>query len=167
MKTLKAICMGLMCVVLAACSNSSLTPAEVAAKIDSHKPLTEADYAVMIDYCGDYAKNAQKYYDVINAQPTDSTMAYNEAAQDLASLKAASPYVDMFRTAIYAANDDQIGVKNVEKVNEYQKYEAFPLPEGSGESLNIPDEAGVIMDMPSSDSNGVIADPDGIAVENK
>lgn len=167
MKTLKCICMGLLGLLMSACSNGNLTPAEVAAKIDSHEPLTESDYSVMIDYCGDYAKNAQKYYDVINAQPNDSTAEYSDAANDLASLRAASPYIDMFRTAIYAANDDQIGAENVKKVNEYQKYEAFPLPDGSGESLNIPDEVGVIEDMPNTDTTGVIADPDGIVVDKK
>ena len=167
MKALKFICMGLLGLVMSACSNGNLTPAEVAAKIDSHEPLTEADYSVMIDYCGDYAKNAQKYYDVINAQPNDSTAEYSDAANDLASLRASSPYIDIFRTAIYAANDDQIGAENVKKVNEYQKYEAFPLPDGSGESLNIPGEVGVIEDMPNSDTTGVIADPDGIVVDKE
>lgn len=157
--------MGLLGLVMSACSNGNLTPAEVAAKIDSHESLTEADYTVMIDYCGEYAKNAQKYFDVINEQPSDSTLAYTEAAQDLASLRAASPYLDVFRTAIYAASDEQIGAKNVEKVNEYQKYQAFPLPEGSGESLNIPDEAGVIEEMPDTDTSGVIAVPDGVALD--
>lgn len=165
MKTLKCICMGLLGLVMSACSSGNLTPAEVAAKIDSHQPLTEEDYTVMIDYCGDYAKSAQKYYDVISAQPNDSTAEYNDAANDLATLTAASPYLDIFRTAIYAANDDQIGAENVKKVNEYEKYQAFPLPDGSGPSLNIPGEVGVIEDMPSSDAGGVLADPDGIVVD--
>lgn len=156
--------MGLLCLAAGACSNGNLTPAEVASKIDSHKPLTEADYEVMIDYCGEYAKNAQKYYDVINSAPSDTTLTYSEAAQSLASLKAESPYVDMFRTALYAADDSQIGAENVEKVKEFRKYEAFPLPEGSGESLNIPDDAGVVVDMPS-DSSTVIATPVGIPIE--
>ena len=73
----------------------------------------------------------------------------------------------MFRTAIYAASDDQIGARNVKKVNEYEKYEAFPLPDGSGKSLNIPGEVGVIEDMPDTDTSGVIADPDGIVVDKK
>ena len=167
MKTLKFICMGLLGLMMSACSNGNLTPAEVAAKIDSHEPLTESDYSVMIDYCGDYAKSAQRYYDVINAAPSDSSAEYSDAASDLASLRASSPYIDMFRTAIYAASDDQIGARNVKKVNEYEKYEAFPLPDGSGKSLNIPGEVGVIEDMPDTDTSGVIADPDGIVVDKK
>lgn len=165
MKALKLICAGLFCLVMGACSTENPTPAQVAEKIDSHQPLTEADYTAMIEYCGKYAKDAQQYFDIINAQPNDSTAEYNDAAQRLVSLRAESPYLDIFRTAIYAASDDQIGAKNVEKVNEYQKYEAFPLPEGSGESLNIPGEAGVIEEMPDTDTSFVIAIPDGVALD--
>lgn len=165
MKTLKTICMTLLCVAFAACTNSNPTPAEVAAKIDSHEALSEVDYAVMIDYCGEYARSAQQYFDIINEQPTDSTAEYSRAAQDLANLKANSPYLDMFRTAIYAATDKQIGDKNIKKVQEYQKYEAFPLPEGAGPDLTIPDEVGVIEDMPDTDTTGVIATGDGIVVD--
>lgn len=156
----------MLAIAMSACSGADVTPAEVAAKIDDHQPLTEADYSVMIDYCGDYAKNAQQYYDVINSsENSDTSVEYQDAVQKLVSLKTASPYFDMFSTAIYSASDSQIGEKNVEKVKEYTKYEAFPLPNGSGPSLNIKGDEGVIMDMPSADTSGVIADPDGIAVE--
>lgn len=165
MKTLKFICFALLCVIFGACTGSNPTPAEVAAKIDSHESLTAKDYEVMIDYCGEYARNAQQYFDIINQQPTDSTTEYTRAAQDLANLKADSPYLDMFRTAIYAATDSQIGEKNVKKVSEYQKYEAFPLPEGSGPDLTQPGEVGVIEEMPDTDTTGVIAAGDGIAVD--
>lgn len=159
--------MVVLCIAAAACTKTQPTPAEVAAKIDSHETLSETDYAVMIDYCGEYARTAQQYFDIINAQPTDSTAEYNRAAEDLATLKANSPYLDMFRTAIYAASDQQIGEKNVEKVQHYQKYEAFPLPEGSGPDLTLPGEVGLIEDMPDTDTAGVIATGDGIAVDQK
>lgn len=165
MKTLKTLFIALVCVAFAACTNSNTTPAEVAAKIDSHETLSEGDYSVMIDYCGEYARSAQQYFDIINEQPTDSTAEYSRAAQALATLKANSPYLDMFRTAIYAASDKQIGEKNIKKVQEYQKYEAFPLPEGSGPDLAIPDEVGVIEDMPDTDTTGVISTGDGIVVD--
>lgn len=167
MKTLKTICIAMLCVVFGACTGSNPTPAEVAAKIDSHETLSTKDYEVMIDYCGEYARNAQQYFDIINEQPTDSTAEYSRAAQDLANLKANSPYLDMFRTAIYAATDSQIGEKNVKKVNEYQKYEAFPLPEGSGPDLTYPGEVGLIEEMPDTDTTAVIAAGDGIAVDDK
>lgn len=166
MKTLKAVCMALLCVAFAACSGSAPTPAEVAAKIDSHGSLSESDYGVMIDYCGDYAKSAQQFFDIINAQPSDSTAEYSRAAQDLATLKANSPYIDMFRTAIYVAADSQLGEKNLKKISEYQKYEAFPLPEGSGPDLTQPGVVGDIVEMPDTDTTAVIATGDGEAVDD-
>ncbi len=48
MKTLKTIFMALLCVAFVSCSNSNPTPAEVAAKLDSHAPLTDSDYTVMV-----------------------------------------------------------------------------------------------------------------------
>lgn len=165
MKTLKTVCIALMCVAFAACTGSNPTPAEVAAKIDSHETLSQKDYEVMIDYCGDYARDAQQYFNIINMQPSDSTAEYARAAQDLANLKADSPYLDMFRTAIYAATDEQIGEKNSKKVEEYQQYEAFPLPEGSGPDLAFPGEMGTIVEMPDTDTTAVIAAGDGVAVE--
>ncbi len=165
MKTLKTLCVALLALAFSSCTGSAPTPAEVAEKINQNQVLSEADYSTMIDYCGDYAQRAQEYFDIINAQPTDSTAEYNKAAQDLANLKAGSPYVDMFREAIYAANDNQIGEKNVKKVNEYEKYEAFPLPDGSGPALQQPGVEGVIEQMPTTDTTGVISQGDGIAVE--
>lgn len=164
MKTLKTICITFLCLIFAACTNSVPTPGEVAAKLDSRQPLTETDYSVMIDYCGEYARNAQQYFDIINAQPTDSTAEYSRAARDLAGLKARSPYLDMFRTAIYSASDSQIGKKNILKVQEYQQYEAFPLPDGSGPDLTVPGDVGFIEDMPDNDTTDVIATGEGVAV---
>lgn len=164
MKSLKILLIAALAVVAGACSKNEPTAAEVAAKIDAHQALSESDYSVMIDYCGDYAKNAQHYFDLINEQPSDSTQEYMRAANELAALRAANPYLDMFQTAIYAANDDQLGKENVEKVNKFSKYIAFPLPEGSGPNLTQPNVEGEIMDMPDSDTAGVIAAPDGEAV---
>ncbi len=165
MKSFKILLIGMLALFIGACSKSQPTPAEVAAKIDAHLVLSQNDYSVMIEYCGDYAKQAQQYFDLINEQPSDSTKEYVRAAGELAALRAANPYIDMFQTAIYAANDEQIGKENVEKVNEYAKYQAFPLPEGSGPNLATPSIEGEIMDMPSTDTTGVIAVPDGEAVK--
>lgn len=166
MKILKTLSLLLVCVAFASCTQSAPTPAEVAARINSNEVLSEADYGVMIDYCGEYAKKAQQYFDIINAQPGDTTAEYIRAAQDMADLKAASPYLDIFREALYAADDSKIGARNVKKVDEFQKYEAFPLPEGSGQDLTLPDEVGLIEEMPDTDTTGVISQGDGIAVDN-
>lgn len=166
MKTLKTFIVALISVVLVSCSGSAPTAEQVAQKIDSKETLSEADYSTMIEYCGEYAKKAQKYYDIINAQANDSTSEYSRAAQDLVTLKSEHPYVDMFRTAIYAADDSQIGEKNVKLVKEYEKYQAFPLPEGSGEDLNQPGVVGDIEEMPASDTSGVISEGAGEVVDS-
>lgn len=165
MKKIQLFLMGLVILGLGSCAKQYPTAAEVATRIDSHQALTQGDYTTMIDYCGDYAKAAQRYFDIINEQSSDSTGEYSRAVSELASLRAANPYLDMFQTAIYAADDSQLGNKNVEKVNEYQKYQAFPLPDGSGASLNTPGVEGEIMDMPSNQNSHVIATPDGEAVK--
>lgn len=166
MKSIKILLAGVLALMAGACSKSTPTAAEVAAKIEAHQTLTESDYSVMIDYCGDYAKNAQHYYDLINEQPSDSTAAYVRASSELAALRAANPYFDIFQTAIYAADDSRIGEKNVEKVNEYEKYQAFPLPDGSGPALEQPGVVGEVVDMPA-DSSAVIADPAAEVVQTK
>ena len=56
------------------CGSSMPSPKDVAEKIESHDVLAEADYTTMIDYCGEYAKKAQKYFDIINSQ-SDSLSA--------------------------------------------------------------------------------------------
>lgn len=165
MKTFKILLIATVAVLVGACSGSVPTPAEVAAKIDSNEVLDQSDYAAMIEYCGDYAKKAQNYFDLIEEQPSDSTAEYARAATDLADLKANNPYIDMFREAIYSASESQLGEKNVAKVKEYEKYEAFPLPEGAGPSLQQPGVDGYIEQMPDSDTTGVISQGAGEAVE--
>ncbi len=157
MKILKTLCAALMCMAFASCSQNLPSPEQVAQKIDSNETLTEADYTTMIDYCGDYSKKAQEYFDLINAQPSDSTAEYTRASEELANLYSANPYIDIFRSAIYAANDSAIGAKNVAKVKEFEKYQAFPLPEGEGASLNQPGVVGDIVETPNNDSSAVIA----------
>lgn len=164
MKNFKILLICALALFAFACSKTHPTPAEVAAKIDSRQALSKSDYSVMIDYCGDYAKQAQQYFDLINEQPTDSTKEYVRAVGELASLRAAHPYLDMFQTAIYSASDELIGEENVKKVNEYTKYQAFPLPEGSGPDLAVPGVVGEVVEMPSADTAGVIAAPDGEVV---
>ncbi len=165
MKTLKTLCMALLTIAFISCSQSAPTPEDVARKIDAKETLSEADYTTMIDYCGDYAKKAQKYFDLINAQPNDSTAEYSRAAQDLAALASENPYIDMFRTAIYSASDSEIGEKNTAKVKEFEKYQAFPLPAGSGPNLQQPGVVGAIEEMPA-DSSAVIAAGIGEAVDS-
>lgn len=153
---------------VAACSSNLPTDADVAKKIDAKEALSEADYTTMIDYCGKYAEEAQKYYDVINAQPNDSTAEYISATNDLATLYGNYAYLDQFRQALAQSEMSQLGADNEKKVNELAKYQAFPLPAGAGANLQDPNVVGMIEQMPTTattDSTGVISSGDGEAVD--
>ena len=159
MKNIGLLLLGVVALIWGACTKQSPTPAEVAAKIDSHQVLTQTDYTVIIDYCGDYAKQVQQYFNLINEQLSDTTMDYIRASGEIANIRAANPYLDMFQTALYGADDAVIGKDNVKKVKEYQKYDAFPLPDGSGPALSIPGTKGEVVQVPT-ESSSVIAVPE-------
>lgn len=161
---LSAVVLLFVCLI-AACSSKTPDVKEIAQKIDNKEALTESDYSAMIDYCGEYAKKAQGYFDIINQQPNDSTAEAIKATSDMAALYAKYPYLDMFRTALAASDINQLGKANEKKVNEYAQFEAFPLPGGEGAAMENPNVVGMIEDMPSSDSAGVIANGDGEAVD--
>lgn len=151
--------------ILASCGSKTPSAEDVAKKIDAQETLTQADYTAMIDYCGKYAQEAQKYFDQINAQPNDSTAAAVEATNKLADLYASYTYLDQFRTALYATSDAQLSPENEKKLNEYASYEAFPLPSGEGKALENPDVVGMIEQTPNTDSTGVISTGVGEAVD--
>ena len=163
---------GLMALVLvclmAACGAKTPTPEAVAAKIAANETLTEADYTTMIDYCGKYAEKAQKYYDIINAQPNDSTAEYNRAASDLPDLYGSDKYLDTFRNCLAQTDLSKLGKENEKKVNDFAKYQGFPLPQGEGADLRDPNVVGMIEDMPDTtvtETTGVISTGDGEAVD--
>lgn len=161
---LGALALFLVAGVFSSCSQKLPSPEEVAAKIDAKETLTTADYSTMINYCGEYAKKAQPLFDTINAQADASTPEAIKATSDMADLFAKYRYLDMFRTAIYAANESEIGKENVEKVNELSQFQAFPLPEGAGEDLQQPGVVGDIEQMPATDTTGVISEGVGEVV---
>lgn len=143
---------------------------EVAKKIEAQETLTQSDYATVLEYCGEYARKAQAYFDVINAQSSDSTAEYIRAANDMARLSQEYPYLDTFRGVVYNMKADALDADNQKKVEEYARYQAFPLPEGDGADLTTPGVVGEIEDMPSTgttDSTGVIADGDGVLVDQQ
>ena len=154
--------------IVASCNPKLPTDNEVAQKIESGQKLDEADYTTIIDYCGKYAGEAQKYYDIINAQANDSTAEYVKASNDLASLYANYTYLDQFRNTLSAADMSSLGAENEKKVNEYAKYQGFPLPGGEAAELENPNVVGMIEDMPTkaaTESTGVISVGDGEAVK--
>lgn len=154
--------------LVSSCESKLPTDLEVAQKIETGQKLTEADYTTMIDYCGKYAKEAQQFYDVINAQPNDSTAEYIKASDDLAQLFGNYAYLTQFRKTLAAADVTRLGADNEKKVDEYAKYQGFPLPGGEGADLENPAVVGMIEQTPSvrtTDSTGVISTGAGEAVD--
>lgn len=168
-KTISLISKGVMTLLLvfamAACGSKVPDPSVVSGKIDEGQALSESDYTSMIDYCGKYAVEAQKYFDIINAQPNDSTAEAVKATDDLAALYARYTYLDQFRNTLAQTDVSAMGADNEKKVNEYAKYQAFPLPAGEGADLRDPAVVGMIQDMPSTDTTQVISTGDGEAVD--
>lgn len=150
--------------IFASCGSADPNPESVAAKINDNSELTQADYATMIDYCGNYAKDAQKYYYLINAQPNDSTREAVTATNDLASLYGSHVYLDQFRGVLSSIDMSALDKENTKKVNEYAKYQGFPLPGGEAADLENPQVVGDIEQTPSSDTTAVISQGDGEAV---
>ena len=145
------------------CGSSMPSPKDVAEKIESHDVLAEADYTTMIDYCGEYAKKAQKYFDIINSQADSLSAESVQATSDLAKLYGEYRYLDLFRDILDNTEERVLGKNNVRKVEELAKYEAFPLHEGAGVSFLDTNVIGDIEDMPA-DSGEVIAAGVGEAV---
>lgn len=163
MKKIAFMLMAVVCMIAVSCGKS-VDPAAVADRIQSGETLTQEDYTAMIDYCADYAKKAQKYYDIINAPQTDS-LAAADATSQLATLAQKNIYLDTFRTALENADASQLGEANVKKVNELYKYEAFPIPDISDSAMLNPAVVGDIEEMPANDTGAVIATGDGEAVD--
>lgn len=159
-----ALCAAILIALLSACS-SDPTPESVAKKIGAGEKLSEKDYSSMIDYCGKYAEKAQPLFDVINQQSdADTAAATADATAKLADLYQEYSYLDVFRGALYAADESALGAENVKKLQKYSKFEAFPLPGGAGRDLEDPSVVGQIEEMPL-DSSQVIATGDGEAVD--
>lgn len=168
-RNLSLVIKGLMALalvlVMASCGSKTPTPESVAQRLSANESLTQEDYTAMIDYCGKYAEEAQSYYDAINAQPNDSTTEAVRAAGNLAALYAKYTYLDQFRTALAQTDISQLGAENEKKVNEYAKYQGFPLPVGEGANLEDPNVVGMIEQTPDSDTTGVISQGAGEAVD--
>lgn len=157
----------LFIVMLASCGSGDPTPESVAAKIDGNEELSQKDYGTIIDYCGEYAKKAQDYFNILNEQPNDSTRDAVAASNDLAALYAEYKYIDLFRTTLFSTSLSALDKDNAKKVEELSTYEAFPLPGGAGTRLENPDVVGMIEETPNSDTTGVISQGDGEAVDVK
>ena len=163
-KIMTFMMMAVVCLIMASCG-SKTDPKAVADKIAAGEALTEADYTTMIDYCANYAEKAQPYFDVLNSGAATDSKEYADATNQLATMASEAVYLDIFRSAITAADAAQLGENNVKRVDELSKYEAFPIADVSDSGMLNPDVVGDIVDMPSNDSSNVIATGDGEVVE--
>lgn len=157
--------MAVMCLIMASCGSKNDAKA-VADKIAAGEPLTEADYSTMIDYCADYAQKAQQYFNVLNSGADTSSKEYADATNELATMATDAVYLDAFRNTLFAANAEQLGEKNVKKMEEFSSLEAFPISDISNTGMMNPNVVGDIEEMPASDTSNVIATGDGEVVLN-
>lgn len=161
MKVFKLFAVMVLGLVMASCGSSD-SASEVASKISSGAQLTEADYTVMVDYCGKYAKEAQKIQDKINLLAPTSEEA-GKLTDEVASLTDKFKYIQEFSDKLSNATKEEVGEENVKKITEYANLTWFTAPEWAD---ILPDDGveGMIVDMPSSDTTGVIATGAGEAV---
>ncbi|MDE6234731.1 MAG: hypothetical protein K2M56_03150 [Muribaculaceae bacterium] len=155
LKTLKVLLLAMIVGVMAtACSNS--TEAEkVSEKIEKGEALTPADYTVIIDYMGRFAEKAQPIQDNINNLPAEDPKAVPFQDQ-LTKLKDEYPLLDSFKGVLDKASASEVGADNVQLVDKYAGYEWFSAPDWA--TINTdPAAAGLIMETPSNDTNGVVA----------
>lgn len=147
--------------LFAACSSDNAK--QVADKIAAGDKLTESDYGVMIDYCGDYATAAQKYQNRIDQLPDTSSEATKDV-EELAALGDGYPYIDMFGSRIASATKEEIGSANVAKINKYAGLIWFQAPEWAT-AVDNRDVDGFIEDMPAqSPDSTVISTGEDVAV---
>ncbi|MBD5237878.1 MAG: hypothetical protein HDS62_10235 [Bacteroidales bacterium] len=166
MKKIMTIMMvAILGIVMASCTGKSASAEDVAAKVTSGQTLSEADYTVMIDYCIDYAKKAQPYFNVLNSGDATDSKAYTNAVNELANMASSAVYLDTFRKALDNADAAQLGEKNVQRLAEFANLEAMPIADISDSSMLNPDVVGDVVDMPSSDSSKVIATGAGEVVK--
>lgn len=161
MKTLKLIALAVMALMLSACANDQAK--KVADKIAADQPLTQADYAVMIDYCGEYAQKAQPIQDAIDNLPDASDKAAADVSK-LADLTDKYPYLDEFSRKISTCTQKEIGEDNVNKINSYASYTWFTVPEWAQINTD-PNVEGFIEQMPDTDTSNVIATGEGEMVK--
>ncbi|MDE6408983.1 MAG: hypothetical protein K2K81_01880 [Muribaculaceae bacterium] len=164
-KLMTFMMMAVMCLIMASCGSKN-DPKAVADKIAAGEPLTEADYSAMIDYCADYAQKAQPYFNILNSGVDTTSKEYADATNELATMATDAVYLDAFRNALFSANAQQLGEKNVKKMEEFSSLEAFPISDISNTGMMNPNVVGDIEEMPASDTSNVIATGDGEVVLN-
>lgn len=162
MKTIKfSSLIAFLLLFIAACSSDGAK--KVADKINSGVTLSQEDYTVMIDYCGQYATEAQKYQNKIDALP-DTAQEATKDVEELASLSSEYPYLDLFNKHIASCTKEEIGSANVDRINKYASLIWFEAPDWAT-VIRDPNLDGFIEDTPTAGTDsGVIATDAGEAV---
>lgn len=165
MKVLKFISMMAVCLIFTACAGAGDADS-VAKKIDAGEKLTESDYSTIIDYCGNFAKEAQNLQNRIDGLP-DSSNAVTVDETKLADLKQKFPLLEKFNVALMASTPEEVGADNVKKVNDLAQYIWFSAPEWATIQTD-PNVDGFIEQTPAAGADsGVIAGGDGEVVTEK
>lgn len=160
MKVLKLFAFMALCLVMASCGGDGASKVEE--KIKSGAEITQADYTVMVDYCGKYAEAAQKLQDEIDNLPAESKETFN-LEEKMAALTDSYPYAAQFFEKIANSSEEAVGPENAEKIKSFAPLAWFSAPAWavSADESNV---IGVIEDMPASDSTGVISEGNGVEV---
>ena len=159
MKTLKIIMLGAVVLLVSSCSQGH-SPENVAERIQKGEALTEADYTVMIDYCGTYATKAQTLQDAIDNLPAGSDEAAAKAT-DLRELTDSYPLLTIFNKKIESATQQEVGEANVQRINGFASLIWFNAPDWAQIDTD-PDAAGFVEQI--NDSGDTIT-PTGETVE--
>lgn len=160
MKKIKLLLLAILSVAassfVASCSNSE-EAGKVADKITRGEVLTQSDFSILIDYCGDFAQKAQTIQDKIDNLP-DNDPALKALDSDLTALKSEYPHTGLFFKTLKASTPEEVGSENVKKVDGYSSLIWFDAPEWA-ETLSPSGDAGLIETTTPADSN-IIAAPE-------
>lgn len=155
MKTIKFLLIAIAAgFVITACNNSSEAD-KVAVEIENGTQLSKADYTVLIDYLGEFAEKAQNVQDKINNLPFGDVKAANYE-DELDKLRKEYDHLELFGDVLKKASQEELGADNVALVNKYAGYEWFDSPDWAQINTNS-EAAGIEVEMPDSDTTGVVA----------
>lgn len=156
MKTFRLFLLAAVAVLAAACSGSHGADA-VADKIAKGEVLTQSDYTLLINYCGDFATKAQAIQDKIDNLASGDSAA-RPLEEELAALSDKYPYNAEFFKALKASTPEEVGSENMKKVDELSSLIWFSAPDWA-ETVSPEGDAGLIEDAAPESDTGVIASP--------
>lgn len=150
MKKLTLLLIAAVGIFVAACSTSGEAD-RIAEKISRGDVLTQSDYAVLIDYCGEYAQKAQTIQDKIDNLPSDDP-SLKSLDDRLADVDAEYPHTPLFFKTLKGASQEEVGSENVKKIDRYASLIWFDAPEWAM-TLSPEGDAGLIETVEPADSD--------------